>query len=59
MLWGTNKGDGFIYKVCSRCGNGVSRSFSCMRVMLLAYMQVATRLNTHAITMCFFIINYD
>ena len=36
MLLGTSSGEGFIYKVCSCCGYGVSRSFSWIRQMFSA-----------------------
>lgn len=45
VLLGTSSGEGFIYKVCSCCGYGVSRTFSCIHRIFSAWMVVSARLH--------------
>ena len=56
-LFGTSSGEGFIYKVCSCCGYGVSRSFSWIRWMFSAWIESGIRQNIKKSKSCFFMLD--
>lgn len=53
VLLGTSSGEGFIYKVCSCCGYGVSRTFSCIHRIFSAWMVISARLQPRRIRLVF------